>query len=56
MAPAIMCFGRKPSTADPNARKNAEIEKTLRNDKKRAEREVKLLLLGMHPPNAHLNK
>lgn len=49
MAPAIMCFGRKPSTADPeSSRKNAEIEKSLRTDKKRAEREVKLLLLGMH--------
>jgi guanine nucleotide-binding protein subunit alpha len=47
MAPGIMCFGRKPSTADPeSSRKNAEIEKSLRTDKKRAEREVKLLLLG----------
>ena len=49
MAPAIMCFGRKPSAADPeSSRKNAEIEKSLRTDKKRAEREVKLLLLGMY--------
>jgi len=47
MAPAIMCFGRKPSTADPVSKKNAEIEKNLRTDRKRAEREVKLLLLGM---------
>jgi guanine nucleotide-binding protein subunit alpha len=46
MAPAIMCFGRKPSAADPESRKNAEIEKNLRSDRKRAEREVKLLLLG----------
>lgn len=45
MAPAIMCFGRKP--ADPEFRKNEDIEKTLRVDRKRAEREVKLLLLGM---------
>lgn len=45
MAPAIMCFGRKP--ADPELRKNEDIEKTLRLDRKRAEREVKLLLLGM---------
>lgn len=43
-----MCFGRKP--ADPEFRKNEDIEKALRNDRKRAEREVKLLLLGMAPP------
>tara|TARA_R110002003_G_scaffold171_2_gene13837 strand:+ start:1879 stop:2046 length:168 start_codon:yes stop_codon:yes gene_type:complete len=47
MAPAIMCFGRKP--ADPEFRKNEDIEKTLRVDRKRAEREVKLLLLGTLP-------
>jgi guanine nucleotide-binding protein subunit alpha len=45
MAPAIMCFGRKP--AGPEFRKNDDIEKSLRVDRKRAEREVKLLLLGM---------
>lgn len=44
MAPGIMCFGRKP--ADPESKKNEDIEKTLRSDRKRAEREVKLLLLG----------
>jgi guanine nucleotide-binding protein subunit alpha len=44
MAPGIMCFGRKP--ADPEFKKNEDIEKTLRVDRKRAEREVKLLLLG----------
>jgi guanine nucleotide-binding protein subunit alpha len=44
MAPAIMCFGKKPQ--DPRARKNEEIEKSLRADRKRQEREVKLLLLG----------
>lgn len=44
MAPGIMCFGRK--TEDPGSRKNEEIEKQLRLDKKRADREVKLLLLG----------
>ncbi|KAI4615078.1 uncharacterized protein J4E87_004414 [Alternaria ethzedia] len=41
-----MCFGRKPSATDPESRKNVEIEKNLRADRKRAEREVKLLLLG----------
>lgn len=45
MAPAIMCFGRKP--ADPKSKKNEDIEKDLRMDRKKAEREVKLLLLGM---------
>lgn len=45
MAPAIMCFGRKPQ--DPGHRKNEEIEKIIRSDKKKQEREVKLLLLGM---------
>lgn len=46
MAPAIMCFGRK-ATPDPTSKNNEEIEKNLRLDKKKAEREVKLLLLGM---------
>lgn len=45
MAPGIMCFGKKPQ--DPRSKKSEEIEKTLRADKKRQEREVKLLLLGM---------
>lgn len=45
MAPAIMCFGRKP--VDPKSKKNEDIEKNLRMDRKKAEREVKLLLLGM---------
>jgi guanine nucleotide-binding protein subunit alpha len=39
-----MCFGKKPT--DPGAVKNEEIEKSIRNDRKRQEREVKLLLLG----------
>lgn len=44
MAPGIMCFGKKAD--DPNNRKNEEIDRQLRNDRKRQEREVKLLLLG----------
>jgi guanine nucleotide-binding protein subunit alpha, other len=44
MAPGIMCFGKKPE--DPDARRNEEIEKVIRNDRKRQQREVKLLLLG----------
>ncbi|KAF2087254.1 guanine nucleotide binding protein, alpha subunit [Saccharata proteae CBS 121410] len=39
-----MCFGKR--TDDPSSRKNEEIDRQLRLDKKRAEREVKLLLLG----------
>lgn len=45
MAPGMMCFGKKP--VDSETRKNEEIEKQLRVDRKRQEREVKLLLLGM---------
>ena len=41
-----MCFGRKP--VNPESRKNEDIEKDLRADRKKTEREVKLLLLGMH--------
>ena len=44
MAKGIMCFGKKP--VDPDNRRNEEIEKVIRNDKKKQQREVKLLLLG----------
>lgn len=44
MAFVSMCFGKKEP--DEGAKKNAEIEKALREDKKRQEREVKILLLG----------
>lgn len=50
MAPGIMCFGKR--TEDPELRRNEEIEKVIRNDRKRQEREVKLLLLGTRP-SAH---
>ena len=46
MAPGIMCFGSRKS-ADPDAAKNEQIEKMIRADKKKAAKEVKLLLLGM---------
>jgi guanine nucleotide-binding protein subunit alpha len=45
MAPGIMCFGKKP--VDPKAKKNEEIEKMIRADRKKQEQEVKMLLLGM---------
>lgn len=42
-----MCFGGGKSAQDEEgARKNEEIEKMLRADKKKAQREVKILLLG----------
>lgn len=41
----MMCFGGSKQ-ADPDARKNAEIEKQIRQDAKRQAREVKVLLLG----------
>jgi guanine nucleotide-binding protein subunit alpha len=46
-----MCFGKKPE--DPESRRNEEIEKSIRNDRRKQEREVKLLLLGMHPNRDH---
>lgn len=49
MAPGIMCFGRKAD--DPHSRRNEEIEKTIRDDRKKQEREVKLLLLGKPDPD-----
>lgn len=44
-----MCFGKKEKVTGDNdeaTRRNAEIEKQLREDKKRQTREVKILLLG----------
>ena len=47
MAPSVkMCFGKKAE--DPEAKKNEEIERQLRLDKKKSAREVKLLLLGRY--------
>lgn len=43
-----MCFGGDQQ-ADPGAKKNEEIEKSIRADKKKASREVKILLLGRYP-------
>lgn len=43
----IMCFGTA-SKDDPDAKKNREIERQLREDHKRLQREVKLLLLGRY--------
>lgn len=44
MAPGVMCFGKKLD--DPLARRNEEIERMIRADRRKQEKEVKLLLLG----------
>lgn len=41
---------------DPKSKKNEDIEKNLRMDRKKAEREVKLLLLGMTRYNRERDK
>ena len=41
-----MCFGSKNDKDEEGAAKNREIEKMIRQDEKKASREVKLLLLG----------
>lgn len=47
--PRIMCFGSSSSNKeDPDAKRSREIEKQLREDGKRMQREIKLLLLGIH--------
>ena len=45
MALGMMCFGSRKQ-ADPDAARNEQIEKMIRADKKKAAKEVKLLLLG----------
>ena len=44
-----MCFGKKESNPedDEGFKRNQDIEKALREDKKRLAREIKILLLGM---------
>jgi hypothetical protein len=44
MAPGIMCFGKK--SVDSMTKRNDEIEKVLRADRKRMDQEIKMLLLG----------
>lgn len=50
MAPfsKVVCFGGSSRQKDdPNSKRHREIEKQLREDQKRMQREVKLLLLGI---------
>ena len=44
-----MCFGNKEAAPenDEGFRKNEAIERQLREDKKRLQREIKILLLGL---------
>ena len=41
----IMCFGNG-NKEDPDTKKSREIEKQLREDQRKMQKEVKLLLLG----------
>lgn len=41
----IMCFGNG-NKEDPETKKSREIEKQLREDQRKMQKEVKLLLLG----------
>jgi hypothetical protein len=41
-----MCFGDSKKQDDPGAKKNIEIDKQLREDRKKLGKEVKILLLG----------
>jgi hypothetical protein len=41
-----MCFGDSKKQDDPGAKKNSEIDKQLREDRKKQGKEVKILLLG----------
>lgn len=52
MALGMMCFGKKSSPKDDTLRRHEMIEKQLKIDKKMAEREVKILLLGMYEDQA----
>lgn len=53
--PKIMCFGNA-NKEDPEAKKSREIEKQLREDQRRMQKEVKMLLLGARasPPSPAL--
>lgn len=41
-----MCFGNSKDEDDAGVKKNAEIEKLIKQDQKKDAREVKILLLG----------
>lgn len=41
-----MCFNDGGSKDDPGAKRNQEIERQLREDRKKQSKEVKILLLG----------
>ena len=43
-----MCFGDSKKQDDPGAKKNLEIDKQLKEDRKKQGKEVKILLLGWY--------
>lgn len=43
-----MCFGGRNKVDEEGAAKSRELDKIIRADEKRMQREVKLLLLGTH--------
>lgn len=46
-----MCFGgREKNDDEAGAARSRELDKMIRADEKRMAKEVKLLLLGAHPP------
>ena len=48
-----MCFGGREKTDEVGAARSRELDKMIRADEKRLQKEVKLLLLGAHwPPPA----
>lgn len=56
MAPfsKVICFGGSSRQKDdPDSKRHREIEKQLREDEKRMNREVKLLLLGKSMSHPH---
>jgi len=45
---AKMCFGDSKKQDDPGAKKNLEIDRQLKEDRKKQGKEVKILLLGWY--------
>ena len=43
-----MCFGDSKKQDDPGAKKNLEIDRQLKEDRKKQGKEVKILLLGWY--------
>lgn len=48
-----MCFGGRKKEDEEGAARSRELDKVIRADEKRLQREVKLLLLGTHKQYPH---